>query len=91
MRAKPQKIFGTMPFPSKENAPFDIKKALQKGTFVLLLKEVGSRPPGPPSSALDIQQESGNDFQRGEAWSLRFDINLGKNSDTCYLLKKWED
>ena len=40
LRHRPQKIFGTMPFQSKENA--------EKNTFILLLKRVGDRPPGPP-------------------------------------------
>ena len=30
---KPQKMFGTTPFQSNEDALFDIKKALQKGHF----------------------------------------------------------
>ena len=32
-RRSPQKIFGATPFESRGNAPFDIKRTMQKGQF----------------------------------------------------------
>ena len=46
-----QKVFGTMPFQSKENTLFDIKRALQKGDFCSFAeKGRGADPTRPPCS-----------------------------------------
>ena len=48
-----QKVFGTMPFQSKENTLFDIKRALQKGDFHSFAeKGRGLDPTRPPVVAV---------------------------------------
>ena len=46
--AMPQKIFETTPFQSKENATFDVKRALQRGYFRSFLKRAGIQMPRTP-------------------------------------------
>ena len=44
---------------------------------------------GPPSKRTTIVlQRCRHDIKRGGAWSLRWEISSGKNSETFYFLKK---
>ena len=51
----PQNMFGATPFHSKEYSFFDLKRALKKGTFVLLLKRAGVQTPRSPPLVTRLQ------------------------------------